>query len=60
MPLQTGPPDKTLPPNFVFGRGARECIRCGVYTGLVRKYRLFICRHCFREVAPDLGFKKYS
>jgi small subunit ribosomal protein S14 len=60
MPLQTGPIDKTLPPNFRFGRGARQCQRCGQVTGLIRQYRLFVCRHCFREIGRDLGFKKYS
>ena len=60
MTLLSGPPDPTLPANFRFGRGARECQRCGVKTGLIRQYRLFVCRHCFREVARDLGFKKYS
>ncbi|HVL87693.1 MAG TPA: 30S ribosomal protein S14 [Candidatus Thermoplasmatota archaeon] len=49
-----------LPPNARFGRGANRCQRCGVFTGLIRKYRLFVCRHCFREIGPDLGFKKYS
>lgn len=43
-----------------FGRGANECTRCGSMTGLIRRYDLFMCRQCFREVARDLGFKKYS
>jgi small subunit ribosomal protein S14 len=60
MVVLTGAPDPTLPPNFRFGRGAHRCQRCGVYTGLIRQYRLFVCRHCFREIARDLGFKKYS
>ena len=60
MVTQTSAPDPTLPANFRFGRGAHRCQRCGVYTGLIRQYRLFICRHCFREIARDLGFKKYS
>jgi ribosomal protein S14 len=28
--------------------------------GVIRKYRLFYCRRCFREVATDIGFNKYS
>ncbi|HVL49505.1 MAG TPA: 30S ribosomal protein S14 [Candidatus Thermoplasmatota archaeon] len=44
----------------MFGRGANECHRCGRKRGLVRSYRLFLCRQCFRETARDLGFKKYS
>jgi small subunit ribosomal protein S14 len=60
MPLQAGPIDPNLPPNFRFGRGARQCVRCARQPGLIRQYRLFLCRQCFREVARDLGFKKYS
>jgi small subunit ribosomal protein S14 len=43
-----------------FGRGAHECTRCGRESGLIRRYDLYMCRQCFREVARDLGFKKYS
>jgi small subunit ribosomal protein S14 len=60
MPINTGPIDPSLPPNFRFGRAARACQRCGQVTGLIRKYRLYVCRHCFHEVGPELGFKKYS
>tara|TARA_B100000315_G_C14044718_1_gene349126 strand:+ start:27 stop:185 length:159 start_codon:yes stop_codon:yes gene_type:complete len=41
------------------GRGARKCTRCGGFHGLIRKYDLFYCRRCFREVARDIGFHKY-
>ena len=34
--------------------------RCGRKRGLVRRYNLHLCRQCFREIAPDLGFEKYS
>lgn len=43
-----------------FGRGANQCTRCGQRRALVRKYGIFLCRQCFRETAPSLGFKKYS
>lgn len=43
-----------------FGKGARKCIRCGGFHGIVRKYGLMYCRRCFREVASNLGFHKYS
>ncbi|MCL4325405.1 MAG: 30S ribosomal protein S14 [Candidatus Thermoplasmatota archaeon] len=46
-------------PKKQFGR-KNGCTRCGRKRGIVRKYGLFICRQCFREVAHDLGFKKYS
>ena len=41
-----------------FGRGSRWCKRCGDYTAVIQKYKLFLCRRCFREVANSLGFKK--
>ena len=37
----------------------RTCRRCGRPQGLVGKYDIFLCRQCFREVARDMGFKKY-
>ncbi|AGB50180.1 MAG: 30S ribosomal protein S14 type Z [Methanomethylovorans sp. PtaU1.Bin093] len=43
-----------------FGRGAHECKRCGRKQGLVRKYDIYLCRHCFREIAHDMGFEKYT
>ena len=43
-----------------FGRGANKCRRCGRKQGLVRKYGIYLCRQCFREIAPDMGFNKYS
>jgi small subunit ribosomal protein S29e len=43
-----------------FGKGSRPCRRCGSYGPVIRKYGLNLCRHCFREVAEKLGFKKYQ
>ncbi|MHA1229509.1 MAG: 30S ribosomal protein S14 [Candidatus Helarchaeota archaeon] len=43
-----------------FGKGSRKCWRCGTHRGLIRQYKLNICRRCFREVASKLGFRKYS
>ncbi|MEL9998823.1 MAG: 30S ribosomal protein S14 [Thermoplasmata archaeon] len=48
-----------LRPKKKFGR-KDGCERCGRKRGIVRKYGLHLCRQCFREVAPELGFKKYS
>jgi hypothetical protein len=28
--------------------------------GIIRKYGLYVSRRCFREVAKDIGFKKYD
>jgi len=37
-----------------------RCVRCGRYRGHINKYGLNLCRHCFREIATKIGFKKYS
>ena len=44
------------------GRHTSKCIRCGRtgVGGFVSSYDLRYCRCCFREIALDLGFKKYS
>ena len=36
-----------------------KCIRCGNVRGHIRKYGINLCRRCFREQAPELGFRKY-
>ncbi len=41
-------------------KGARKCVRCGTHSAIIRSYGLNICRRCFREIAPALGFKKYE
>ncbi|MGC9444848.1 MAG: 30S ribosomal protein S14 [Candidatus Methanospirareceae archaeon] len=43
-----------------FGRGANACRRCGRQRGLVRRYGIYLCRQCFREIASEVGFKKYN
>lgn len=42
------------------GKGTRVCKNCGNARGLIRKYRLHICRRCFREIGEHLGFRKYG
>ncbi|MFH1221557.1 MAG: 30S ribosomal protein S14 [Candidatus Micrarchaeota archaeon] len=42
------------------GKAKRICRNCGTARGLIRKYNLYICRRCFREMGTDLGFKKYG
>lgn len=37
-----------------------KCSRCGRYGGHINKYGIGLCRHCFRETATKMGFKKYS
>ncbi len=41
------------------GKGKRKCKICGNYEGLIRKYGLYVCRKCFRDIGNDIGFKKY-
>ncbi len=42
------------------GKGTKKCRRCASYGAVIRRYNLYICRHCFREVAAEIGFKKYE
>ncbi len=48
-----------MKPKKQFGRKL-GCERCGRKRGIVRRYGLHFCRQCFREVAMDLGFRKYQ
>lgn len=34
----------------------RRCLRTGAH---ISKYGLNLCRHCFRDIAPKIGFKKF-
>ena len=36
------------------------CSVCSSKKGMIHKYRLHICRRCFREVAHKIGFRKLS
>ena len=48
------------PHDVKYGKGARKCTRCGRFGGHIRKYGLNVCRQCFRDIAPELGFRKYG
>jgi len=41
------------------GRGVQVCQRCGTKDAVIQKYGLYLCRHCFRELAYVMGFRKY-
>ncbi|WXG42832.1 MAG: 30S ribosomal protein S14 [Promethearchaeati archaeon SRVP18_Atabeyarchaeia-1] len=43
-----------------YGKGSRQCSRCGSHQAIIRRYKLNLCRRCFREVSEKLGFKKLS
>lgn len=42
-----------------YGKGSRKCMRCGTHVAVIQARGLMLCRRCFREVAEELGFKKY-
>jgi small subunit ribosomal protein S14 len=43
-----------------FGVSVQKCEACGRHGAHISSYNLNLCRHCFRELAVELGFKKYS
>ena len=42
------------------GIAVMKCERCGRYGGHISQYGINLCRHCFRELAVELGFKKFN
>ena len=48
------------PKERAFGPTTKKCKRCGSNKGHIGKYGMGLCRKCFREIAPKIGFKKYS
>jgi small subunit ribosomal protein S29e len=47
----------THPRNF--GKDSRPCRVCTNRRGVISKYDLQMCRKCFREQAPFIGFTKF-
>jgi len=43
-----------------FSKRKKRCTMCGTHKGLISKYKLGICRRCFKQNAERLGFKKYD
>jgi ribosomal protein S14 len=41
------------------GKGLRKCKFCGNARGVIRKYGLYVCRRCFREIGESIGFRKF-
>jgi len=37
-----------------------ECDRCGSRGAVFKQYDLHLCRRCFREMAPKIGFEKHE
>ncbi len=42
------------------GIAVKKCERCGRFGAHIKSYGLNLCRHCFREIATEIGFQKYS
>ena len=42
------------------GIARKKCERCERFGAHIKSYGLNLCRHCFREIAEEIGFKKYS
>lgn len=42
------------------GEALRRCRRCGRTGAHIQRFGLKLCRQCFREIAPFVGFKKYD
>ncbi len=42
------------------GISTKKCERCGRFGAHIKSYGLNLCRHCFREIAEEIGFEKYS
>ena len=48
------------PKDRKYGIAVNKCERCGRFGAHIGSYGLDLCRHCFREIAEEIGFKKYS
>ncbi|MDP4039628.1 MAG: 30S ribosomal protein S14 [Candidatus Pacearchaeota archaeon] len=48
------------PKDRKIGVAAQKCKRCGRFGAHLNQYNLHLCRQCFREIAEEIGFKKYS
>ncbi|OIO80540.1 30S ribosomal protein S14 [Candidatus Pacearchaeota archaeon CG1_02_32_132] len=42
------------------GVAKQKCQRCGRFGAHLNQYNIHLCRQCFREIAEEMGFIKYS
>ena len=49
-----------VPKSRSCGAANNKCQICLRVGGHVGKYGISLCRHCFRDYAQKIGFKKYS
>ncbi len=50
----------STPKDRKYGKFMKKCLKCGGNKGFVSKYSINLCRRCFRDIAPSMGFRKYS
>ncbi len=48
------------PKDRKYGIAVLKCERCGRFGAHISSYGIHLCRQCFREVATEIGFRKYS
>ena len=48
------------PKDRTTGIANKKCERCGRFGAMINKQGINLCRHCFREIAKEVGFEKYS
>jgi small subunit ribosomal protein S14 len=48
------------PKDRTTGIATKKCERCGRFGAHIDSYGLNLCRHCFREIATEIGFQKYN
>jgi small subunit ribosomal protein S14 len=48
------------PKDRTTGIATKKCERCGRFGAHISSYGLNLCRHCFREIATEIGFQKYN
>ncbi len=48
------------PKDRKMGVASKKCERCERFGAHIQSYGLNLCRQCFREIAVEIGFKKYS
>jgi len=42
------------------GIALKKCEKCGRFGAHISSYGLNLCRHCFKKIAKEIGFNKYS
>ncbi|MBW2987745.1 30S ribosomal protein S14 [Candidatus Woesearchaeota archaeon] len=42
------------------GKVNSKCRLCGSTRGMITKYKLNVCRRCFRQFALKIGFRQYK